>query len=105
MPAGSKSFLKWVLFFARPFLPVILFFTGLRITRYTVMAMLPFAIGRAINAFESGWAQANQGAFILYLSAFMAFFGVCLTMFFVFIKETQNEDRMIRGLTLFSVKH
>ncbi len=88
-----------------PYKATFIFYSVLRTLRFTVLAMMPFAIGRIINAFETGTAFDAPEKFALMLATFIAVYGVFLLSVIVFTREAVTEDRMIRGLTLFSVRH
>jgi|GEM_PF-5484714 len=105
MPAGSSSFLRWLWFFIAPHKRTFGIFSLIRLIRFTVLATLPLAIGRTINAFESGWGFDHPQQLIMYLCAYFALYTFCLLFVFIFYKESTTEDRMIRGMTLFSVQH
>lgn len=105
MPAGSKSFLRWLWFFIAPYKRTVGFFALIRLVRFTYMATLPLAIGRVINAFESGWAFEHPATLLTMLTGYFAVYTFFLLTVWVFYGESVTEDRMIRGLTLYSVKH
>lgn len=105
MPRGSDNFFRWLSFFLKPYAATLLLFLAIRIFRYTVLFVLPLAIGLVIKAFETGWAYDHPSQLALAVSAYMALY--CLTLFSigVFIRESAAQDRMIRGMTMFSIRH
>ncbi|HEY8191979.1 MAG TPA: ABC transporter ATP-binding protein [Alphaproteobacteria bacterium] len=105
MPAGSKSFLRWLWFFIAPYKRTAGFFALVRLVRFTYLGTLPLAIGRVINAFESGWAFEHPQQMLLAMIGYFAVYTVFSLTIWVFYAESIAEDRMIRGLTLYSVKH
>lgn len=105
MPAGSRSFLRWLWFFLAPYKRMLAFYAGYRMVRFTYLSTLPLAIGRTINAFETGWAFDHPQQMLLFLIAYFTVYTGFLLTVAIFHPESVMEDRMIRGLTLYSVKH
>lgn len=105
MPAGSSSFFRWLWFFIAPYKKILGFYAAYRILRFSYLGTLPLAIGKTINAFETGWAFDHPQQFLLLLISYFAIYTAFLLTVFVFYPETLMEDRMTRGLTLYSVKH
>ena len=105
MPVTSDSFWRWIGFFLYPYWKTFATFLGFRIVRYTIVAMMPFIIGYTINAFEKGWAFTDPNRLVIIVGGFLAFYGASLFSILLLVFEAKAEDRMIRGMTLFSVRH
>lgn len=105
MPLGSKTLWPWIGFFLLPYWRVFATFFAFRVVRYTMLSMMPFIIGYTINAFDQGWAFENPKKLALIVGGFLCGFGLCLSSIMLFITEARAEDRMIRGMTLFSIRH
>jgi ATP-binding cassette subfamily B protein len=105
MPVRSESLVRWVGFFLYPYWKIFAGFLIFRIARYTVIAMVPFMIGYKIKAFETGMAHDDPQRLFTVLAAYMTLYGVALMSIFLFVAEARAEDRMVRGMTLFSVRH
>lgn len=105
LPAGSDSFLRWLHFFLSPYLKTFLAFTTLRATRFCILAFLPLAIGWTINAFDSGLAFENPRHVLTVIGGYMTLYGGALMSIVFFWHESAMQDRLIRGLTLFSIAH
>lgn len=105
MPAGSRSLARWLWFFLEPYKKVIAAYTAFRLLRFTYLATLPLAIGKTIDAFETGWAFGHAREITILLSIYFAIYAFFLLTISIFYGESATEDRIIRGLTLFSVKH
>lgn len=105
MPVTSDSLWRWLGFFIAPYRKVFTAFLMLRIIRYTMLSMMPFIIGYSINAFDKGWAFEDPVRLAMILGGFLSVFGLCLSSIMLFTREAQAEDRMIRSMTLFSIRH
>lgn len=105
MPTGSDSFLRWLHFFLAPYIAIFLTFTAIRVVRFIILALLPLAIGTAIDAFDSGRAFDNPRETIGIMAGYMLLYGAALLSIRVFARESAMQDRMIRGMTLFSIAH
>ncbi len=105
LPAASSSFIRWLIFFLRPYGKTLALFGALRVARYTVLSMLPLAIGLTIKAFEDGWAYETPEKLFWIIGSYMALYGLCLFSMLFFIHESSAQDRSIRGMTLFSIRH
>lgn len=105
MPADSRSLARWLWFFLEPYKKAIAAYTAFRLLRFTYLATLPLAIGKTIDAFETGWAFSHTGEVTVLLSAYFTVYTVFLLTIGIFYGESTMEDRIIRGLTLFSVRH
>lgn len=105
MPVQSDSLWRWLGFFLKPYWKTFAVFLGFRIVRYTLIAMMPFMIGFTINAFEKGWGFEEPVKLGLIVGAYLAAFGGCLLSILLFAREAGAEDRLIRSMTLFSVRH
>ncbi len=105
MPRESDNFFRWLGFFLKPYAATLLLFLFVRIFRYAVLYVLPLAIGLVIKAFETGWAYAHAPQLALAVSAYMALYCVVLFSIGVFIKESAAQDRMVRAMTMFSIRH
>lgn len=105
MPRHSDKFLRWMWFFLSPYKRTFAAFFGFRVLRYTVLSLVPLMIGLIINAFENGWAFDHPQQLALMVVGFLLLYGVANMTIFLFIREARMEDRMVRGMTLFSVRH
>lgn len=105
MPVGSDSFFRWIGFFLMPYRITFWSYLAFRIFRYTIISLVPLMIGLLINGFEKGWAYNEPGKLIWMTGGFLTVYALTQLSIFVFIKEAKMEDRVIRGLTLFSVRH
>lgn len=105
MPVGSDSFIRWLHFFLRPYGRTFIGFFSFRIVRYTILSMLPLMMGLIINGFEKGWAFAEPEKLVWMIGGFLALYGLALLSIVLFIFEARAEDKTVRGLTLFSVRH
>jgi ATP-binding cassette subfamily B protein len=105
MPAQSASAFRWIWFFVRPYAPTLIFYFIMRILRYAVLFLLPLAIGQTINAFETGWGFTHQKDLLTYAAAYMAVYAVCLFSIRMFFHESAAQDRMMRAMTMFSIRH
>lgn len=105
MPVQSDSLWRWLGFFLKPYWKTFAVFLGFRIVRYTLIAMMPFMIGFTINAFEKGWGFEEPVKLGLIVGSYLAAFGGCLLSILLFAREAGAEDRLIRSMTLFSVRH
>lgn len=105
MPVTSDSLWRWLGFFLTPYWKTFTVFLGFRIVRYTALSMMPFIIGYTINAFDKGWAFEEPLKLAAILGGYLFVFGLCLSSIMLFIREAKCEDRLIRSMTLFSVRH
>ena len=105
MPVKSSSFLKWMGFFMRPYARNFAVFLSLRVIRYTILLMLPLIIGKTINGFEQGWAFEHPDHLIFMVGGYMVLYGIALFSMILFFHESAAQDRMIRAMTLFSIRH
>ena len=105
MPAGSSSFLRWVWYFLAPYKATFFTFSVIRIVRFTILSLLPLAIGKTIDAFDNGWAFEQPGKIIAFMGGYMLLYGAALLSIRVFARESAMQDRLIRGMTLFSIAH
>lgn len=105
MPRDSNGFFRWLGFFLKPYARTLLLFFGIRVFRYAVLYVLPLAIGLVIKAFETGWAFDHPQQLILGVGAYMALYLVTLFSIGIFIGESTAQDKMIRGMTMFSIRH
>lgn len=105
MPVASDSFFRWLHFFLSPYFGTFVAFTIVRVVRFAIISMLPLAIGYTINAFDHGWAFQNPQKLLTIIVGYMVLYGVALLSIRVFARESAMQDRMIRGMTLFSIAH
>ncbi len=105
LPQHSDKFLRWMWFFLSPYRRTFAVFFGFRVLRYTVLSLVPLMIGMMINAFESGWGFEHPQRLIMLTGTFLLLYGAANMTIFLFIREARMEDRMVRGMTLFSVRH
>lgn len=105
MPVHSDSLWRWIWFFLTPYWVTFARFLVFRIVRYTIILMVPFVIGYSINAFETGEAFTDTGRMAAVLGAYMVLYGFALCSIMIFVREASTEDRLIRAMTLFSVRH
>lgn len=105
MPSGSSSFLRWIWYFLAPYKATFLTFSVIRAVRFIILSLLPLAIGKTIDAFDKGWAFEDPWKIILFMAGYMAMYGAALLSIRVFARESAMQDRLIRGMTLFSIAH
>lgn len=105
MPATSTSFPRWLVFFLKPYWKIFAGFSLLRVMRFTVLSMLPLMIGLTVDAFEQGWAYEDVKRLLWTIGPFMAIYGLANLSILLFMFEAAAEDRFVRGMTLFSVRH
>jgi len=105
MPRESDNFFRWLGFFLKPYARLLLLFLGVRLFRYAVLYILPLAIGLVIKAFESGWAYTHPVQLAMAVGAYMVLYCAVLFSIGVFIKESAAQDRMVRAMTMFSIRH
>lgn len=105
MPVESRSFFKWAWFFITPYRLTFITFFSFRVVRYTILSMVPLMIGTIINGFDDGWAFEDPQRLIGMIAAFLVLYAAANFSIAFFITEAKMEDRAIRGMTLFSVRH
>lgn len=105
MPVASESFFRWLYFFLSPYFKTFVGFTIVRVVRFAVISMLPLAIGYTINAFDKGWALENPHKLLTVIGGYMVLYGIALLSIRIFARESAMQDKMIRGMTLFSIAH
>ena len=105
MPRANAPFLHWLWFFVRPYRSTVIKFSIFRVSRNAIMAMLPFVVGRVINAFQTGWAFVHPERFAVILMAAMTLYTLALMSIILFGYESRVEDRMIRGMRLYAIRH
>jgi ABC-type multidrug transport system fused ATPase/permease subunit len=105
MPVSSVSLWPWLGFFLKPYWKTFFIFLLFRVARYTVILMVPFMIGYTINAFETGEAFREPVQLAWFIGGFMALYGIALASMILFTNEAKAEDRLVRSMTLFSVRH
>jgi ATP-binding cassette subfamily B protein len=105
MPVHSSSAFRWIWFFVKPYHRTLLFFLVLRVLRYAFVFSMPLMIGKTINAFETGWGFTHGRELALYIAAYMAVYALCMFSIRVFFFESAAQDRMMRAMTMFSIRH
>lgn len=105
MPVGSSNFFKWAWFFLEPYRKTFILFFSFRVVRYTVLSLTPLIIGYIINAFENGWAFQHPQKLFSIVAGYLILCAAANLSILLFLTEAKMEDRAIRGLTLFSVRH
>ncbi|HEY8190320.1 MAG TPA: ABC transporter ATP-binding protein, partial [Micavibrio sp.] len=105
MPVDSSGFFAWLWFFLKPYGHTFAGFFSLRVARYTILSLVPLVIGYIINAFEDGWAFDRPGLLLALIAGYLAVYAAANLSIVLFVNEARMEDRIIRGMTLFSVRH
>lgn len=105
MPVRSNSLWPWLWFFLYPYRKTFTAFFSFRVLRYTIMSMMPLIIGYVINAFEDGWAFKDPQKLVLIVGGFLLLNGIANLSILFFITEAKMEDRLVRGMTLFGIRH
>ncbi|MDB5491026.1 MAG: putative transporter ATP-binding protein [Micavibrio sp.] len=105
MPVESNSFFRWIGFFLSPYRATFWGFLSFRVFRYTLISLVPLMIGLLINGFEKGWAYSDPHKLVAMTAGFLIIYTLTQLSIIVFIREAKMEDRVIRGLTLFSIRH
>jgi len=103
-PLHTGNILSWMWYFLSPWKGAVIGYSVFRTVRYTILSMMPIALGYVIDGLESRDAYDNTGHYVWVLGIFMFLFALSLVNT-VFIPEIRIFEKAARALTLYSINH
>ena len=105
IPIQSEGLLKWVWFFIQPYKWIFISVSLNRFIRFVILALQPFMIGKIIDLIESGDGISNPNLVWEWVIIFIVTYSIVYLMLLIGIIESKVIERIIRGMTIFSIDH